>query len=112
LGEIAGGGDWAEVVSSEAADPADLLDSAGSFTNEGASWLSSVTTALSSTSPPSGRGGSESMEGWFCQNIKTYMEEMLKKSKVQEKFDIRNNFEKTKYLGKRIGGAIWFHAAR
>jgi hypothetical protein len=36
----------------------------------------------------------------------------VKKSKVQEKFDIRNNFEKTKYLGKRIGGAIWFHAAR
>jgi hypothetical protein len=57
-------------VSSEAAsfsaDPADFRESAGSFTKEEASWLSLEITALSSTSPPSGRGGSETRFGWFC----------------------------------------------
>jgi hypothetical protein len=69
LGETAGGGDCADAVPSEAAsfsiDPADFRESAGSFTKEGASWLSSVTTALSSTSPSSGRGGSETGFVWF-----------------------------------------------
>jgi hypothetical protein len=74
LGETAGGGDCADAVPSEAAsfseDPADFRESTGSFTKEGASWLSSVTTALSSTSPPSGRGGSETRFGWFCTKKK------------------------------------------
>jgi hypothetical protein len=69
FGETAGGGDCADVVASEAAsfseDPADFREPAGSLSKEGASWLSSVTTARSSTSPPSGRGGSETRFGWF-----------------------------------------------
>jgi hypothetical protein len=74
FGETAGGGDCADVVASEAAsfseDPADFREPAGSFSKEGASWLSSVTTARSSTSPPSGRGGSETRSGWFYTKTK------------------------------------------
>jgi hypothetical protein len=74
FGETAGGGDCADAVASEASsyssDPADFRDSVGSLAKEGASWLSSEITALSSTSPPSGRGGSETRFGWFCIKIK------------------------------------------
>ena len=74
LGETAGGRDCADAVASEtssfSSDPADFRDSAGSFANEGASGLSSEITALSSTSPPSGRGGSETRFGWFYIKIR------------------------------------------
>jgi hypothetical protein len=33
-------------------------------------------------------------------------------SEMQGKFGTRQKLEKTKYLGKRIGGAVWFHSTR
>jgi hypothetical protein len=81
FGETAGGGDCADAVPSE--EPADFRESTGSFTKEGASWLSSVRIALSSTSPPSGRGGSETRFGWFYKRKK--QRRMLKKKSTRKK---------------------------
>ena len=81
LGEAAEGGEHVEEVASASAsfseDAADFRENAASLSGRDVAWLSSVTTSLSSTSPPSGRGGRGDAVAWFYSKTEKYRHEVF-----------------------------------